>query len=78
MNKHASISIVPIFTRSPKEFLAGCWLHFVGVQRTGGMEITDHPDYEPVGPTPIIYDSPVLDCSTAALKVGGVKGGVKC
>ena len=68
MNAFSSIGVVPMFTKSFTPFLGGLFRHFVGVHHSGSRVI-DHPDYEPGGATPIIYDPPVLDCSTAAYTV---------
>lgn len=70
MNDFASISVVPTFTKNFDPWCTSIWLHFTTVGASGG-NITHHPNYVPPdGASAIIYDPPVMDCSTAAYKVG--------
>lgn len=68
MNDSSSISVVPMFTQCFRPWLTSTWLHFVGVGQAG-LNITHHPDHDPLGPSVVIYDPPVMNVSTAAYKV---------
>ena len=59
---------MPLFTQSFVPFSTSCWGHFFSVHHAG-VHILDHPDYQPDGPSTIVYDDPVLDVSTGAYKV---------